>query len=97
MKKYHETWTEDEIDEYVEEFGVLVLFKIHHNIKEAEIIIHGNLSTEVKGSLKEAITGSFGGKNLTPELCLKINALADKWYQKFTSRKPLYVLNFMGE
>ena len=96
MKKYHESWTEDEIDEYVEEFGVLVLFKIHEHLKKAEIVVHGNLSSDRKDALKGAITGSFGDRSLSLELCRKINTLAERWYSQYID-KPLYVLNFGNE
>lgn len=94
MKKYYDAWSADEVDEYVEEFGILVLFKIHERSKEAEIIIHGNLSTHMKESIRAAITIKFGGQKLTSDLCFKINALAEKWYNKFVSKKPMYVLNY---
>jgi len=93
VKEFYKTWTEQEIDEYVDQFGVLVLFIVHTNTKEAELVVHGRLNEAYKDKLKEKITMMFGGTTLSDPVCNKINEFAEKWYNKFVIKRKARVIN----
>lgn len=93
-KEFYETWTKEEIDEYVDSFGVLVLFKIKPLLKEAELLVYGNITDEQAKKLENHIGTIFGGTSLTKPMCNKINEFAEKWYRKVILNKRARVINF---
>ena len=95
MKKFYEEWSDDEIDDFLTRTPVLVLFKIHLGINEAELIIHGKLSERQKILLKLCIIGEFGGKNMSEDMSIRINEYAEIWYNDYIlAPKKVRVLNF---
>ena len=96
-KEFYEEWTDDEIDEYLNQFGVLVLFKIHADVGEAELIVHGAITDTQAEQLKGFITLLFGGVVLSNALCGKINEFAEKWHNKHVLNKKARVVNYRGK
>jgi hypothetical protein len=95
VKKFYDNWSDDEINNYVNENSTLVLFRAHRGSNEAEIIIHGELNDKQKLLLKVCIIGKFGGKPLNESNCVKINEYAREWYKDFiVAPKKVRVLNF---
>ncbi len=95
MKNFYEEWDDDEIKNYISRNPVLVLFKIHLGINEAELIIHGKLNEKQKMLLKICIVGEFGGKKMSDDTCVRINEYADLWYNDYIlAPKKIRVLNF---
>lgn len=94
FKEFYEEWDEQEINEYIDQFGILVLFKIHFSTKEAEVEIHGNITDKHVNQLKAFIAMLFGGASLSKVLCGKINEFAEKWYNKVVLNKKARVINF---
>jgi len=94
VKKFYEEWDDDDIDDFLTETPVLVLFKIHLGINEAELVIHGNLSENQKMLLKLCIIAEFGGKNMSEDMSIKINEYAEMWYNDYILAKKVRVLNF---
>lgn len=95
VKNFYEDWDQNEIDDYVKEYSVLILFKIHKHLREAEIIIHGKLSEKQKLLLKLCILGEFGGKTMSEDLCTRINEYAESWYNDYVHiPRKIRVLNF---
>lgn len=94
FKEFYEEWDEHEINEYLDQFGILVLFKIHLTSKEAEVVIHGNITDTQADQLKGFITMLFGGSSLSRPLCSKINEFAEKWHNKIVLKKKARVVNF---
>lgn len=94
-KFLNSNWTEQEISDYLSVVGVLVLFEIEVNLfnREAKIIIKGDFSSWDKSSLKDDITKYFGGKDISDELCIRINEYAEKWYNKKIARRKARVIN----
>lgn len=97
LKEYYQEWTEQEIDEYVDQFSVLVLFVIRAQLKEAEIVVHGKLTDEQAEQLLLIIATLFGGRSMSKELCGKINEFSEKWYNKFILKRKARVINFRKE
>ena len=97
MKEFYQAWTQDEIDEHIEQFNVLVLFVVQLGTKEAQLEIHGNLNDTQRESLMLLITNNFGGHTLSSALCAKINEFAEKWYNKYVLKKKARVINFKKE
>lgn len=93
-KEYYQEWTDQEIAEYVDTFSILVLFAIDVALKEAQIIVHGNLSDEQKEQLVIVIATLFGGTNMSKALCNKINEFSEKWYNKVILKKKARVINY---
>ncbi len=89
-----EDWKDDAINRYVKQFKVLVLFRVHSVSKEVELIIHGDFSIKKKKLLLIDIIRKYGGKNLSPNICVEINDFAEKWYNKYVSEKRARVINF---
>jgi len=94
IKKFYEHWSGEEINSYIDEFNILVLFQTQSSSIEARIVIYGKLSDTQKEQLLERITTLFGGMNLSDSLCNKINEYAEKWYNKFVLKRQARVLNF---
>ncbi len=94
QKEFYQEWTEQEIEEYIDQFSVLVLFEIHAASKEAEIVVHGKLTEDQKHQLLIVIVALFGGTNMSVELCSRINEFAEKWYTKIVLKKKARVINF---
>jgi hypothetical protein len=94
VKKFYEKWDDDEINDFLVDTPVLVLFKIHLGINEAELVIHGDLDEENKMLLKIHITEEFGGQNMSEEMCVKINEYAEMWYNDYILAPKIRVLNF---
>lgn len=95
MKNFYEEWDDDEINDYISRNAVLVLFKVHSSINEAELIIHGNLNEKQKMLLKICIVGKFGGKRMSEDMCIRINEYAETWYNGYIkTSKKVRVLNF---
>ncbi len=93
-KEFYEYWNGQEIDEYIRQFSVLVLFQAIQGQKEARLVIYGKFEDEKKDQLKKQISTLFGGFNLSSQLCNKINEYAEKWYNKFVLKKQARVINF---
>lgn len=96
-KEFYQHWTEQEINEYTDQFSILVLFVVDDVRKEAQIVVHGNLTNEQKDQLTIIITTLFGGTTISRSLCDKINEFAEKWYNKFILKKKARVINFRKE
>lgn len=93
MRPFHEPWTDEEIKRHVADYNVLVLFDIKNVVREAEIVIHGNMNKTQKHVLLENIIKLFGGAPLTNALCNKINEYAEKWYNKEVLKRKARVIN----
>lgn len=96
-KEFYQQWEEQEIDEYVDQFNILVLFVIDIMLREAQIVIHGKLTYEQKEQLMIVIITLFGGRQMSKPLCNKINEFSEKWYNKFILKKKARVINFRRE
>lgn len=94
MKNFYEEWDDDEIKNYIRQNPVLVLFRIHLGINEAELLIHGKLNKKQKMLLKICIVGKFGNKRMSDDLCIRINEYAEMWYNDYLAPKKVRVLNF---
>lgn len=95
VKKFYDKWNEEEIDDYVNKYSVLVLFRIHKRINEAEIVLHGGLNRKQNLLLRVCIIGKFGGGQFTDDACIKINDYAKEWYKDFVAApRKVRVLNF---
>jgi len=95
VKNFYEEWDDDEINDYTSQNPVLVLFKIHLGINEAELVIHGNLNDKQKMLLKICIVGEFGGKKMSDDMSVRINEYAEMWYNDYIlAAKKVRVLNF---
>jgi len=92
----HKAWTDKDINKYIKQFKVLVLFKTHplSASKEAELIIYGDFNKKKKELLLVSIIHKYGGQNLTPNVCIEINDFAEKLYNKYISEKRSRVINF---
>jgi hypothetical protein len=93
VREFYEDWQDEEIEEWVEQYGVLVLFKTQVATREALLIIHGNVTESQKLSLLTEITMHFGGTSMTRSVCDKINEFAEKWYSKSVLKKKARVIN----
>lgn len=94
FKEFYETWTDKEILDYIGQFGILVLFRIHNTTKEAEVVIHGRITETQSDQLKGFISLLFGGSSLSSLLCVKINEFAEKWYNKYVLNRKARVINY---
>jgi hypothetical protein len=95
VKKFYEDWDDDEINDFLSRTPVLVLFKIHLGVNEAELLVHGKLNEKQKMLLKICIIAEFGGKNMSEDMCIKINEYAEMWYNDYIlAPKKVRVLNF---
>lgn len=94
IKEFYEVWTEQEINDYLSQFGILVLFKIHLVTKEAEVVVHGNITDEQVDQLKGFIALLFGGVLLSKPICGKINEFAEKWHNKYVLNKKAHIINY---
>jgi len=97
MKEFYQAWTNEEINEYIEQFNVLILFVVSLGSKEAQLEIHGDLNETQREQLLVLITTMFGGATLSSALCGKINEFAEKWYNKFVLKKKARVINCKKE
>jgi hypothetical protein len=88
-------WSEQEINEYVDLVGVLVLFEIEISLfsREAKIIVHGKMNTWDRESLRDDIIKKYGGKDITDEIGIRVNEYAEKWYNKKILKRKARVLN----
>lgn len=93
MKNFAEQWTKKEIDEWLDIYNVLVLFKPHWSTKTAEITIYGKMDTALKIKLVEDIAKTFGGAHMTKKVCNKVNEFAEKWYNKYVLKRRARVIN----
>lgn len=94
MKKFYESWTQEEIDEYLAgDKKVLVLFSIHAGTKEARLLIHGQLKESQKALLKVCIANEYGGLHMSEDLVVRINDYADSWYYRYVERAPIRLIN----
>lgn len=93
-KEFYEEWSENEINEYMDQFGILVLFKINISNKIAQVVVHGNITDEQVNEIKEYIALVFGGTILDKMLCGKINEFAEKWYNKYVLNKKAHIINY---
>ena len=94
MKEFFEAWTHEEIDEYLQDFNVLILFKADIYATNVKIDVYGNLTDDQRDKLKHSIMNTFGGALLNESLCNKINEFAQKWYNKNVLNKRSRVINF---
>ena len=94
IKEFYEYWNGQEIDEYVRQFNVLVLFQAVQGQKEARLVVYGKIDDEEKDQLKKQILVQFGGFDLSSQLCDRINEYAEKWYNKFVLKRQARVINF---
>lgn len=92
-------WNNEDIDEQVNLFGVLVLFDITNTLfgREAQILIYSKMGEWDKSLLKETIISKFGGKTITTEVCIQINEYAEKWYNHKVLRRRARVINKIKE
>ena len=97
MKNFYDTWSEDEVSNYLGQNPVLVLFKLDYISREAEIIIHANLNEKQKSLLRSCIVGEFGGKRMSEDMCIKINEYAERWYEDYIKSPKIRVINFGGK
>ena len=91
----HHNWEESDINDYVSKFGVLVLFKLHLSLGEAEMIIYHSdkMTADHVGKLKEVLAMRFGGTTMNDVLADTINEFAIKWYNKNILKKISLVVN----
>ena len=94
MKKFYDTWSTKEVNIYLETKPLLVVFKIHKSIKEAELVIYGKLNVQQELVLKVCILTKFGGKLLSSSVCKDINEYAVKWYNLNVAPQKIRVINF---
>ena len=94
MKTFEEKWSDKEIIKYIDQFNVLILFKAHKIFNEVEMLVYGDFSDSKKELLLLSISMKFGGKKMTTKICVEINEFAEKWYNKFVSKKISRVINF---
>ena len=76
MKSFKEKWSYDEINEYVKQFNILILFEIHELFNEVTVIPHGNFSDDNAKVLLIKISDKYGGKLINKKMCIKINEFA---------------------
>lgn len=93
MKQFYESWSEEEIKDWVGQYNVLVLFTANRATREADIHIHGNLKKSQKMALATEIARHFGGVTMTKQVCNKINEFAEKWYSKIILKRKARVIN----
>lgn len=94
MPKYYESWTDEDIREYLDRHHILVLFKMLGSNKSANMVLHGDISASQKVELEKQISIIFGGSLLTSSTCEKINEYANKWYKKNVLTSASRVINF---
>lgn len=93
IKSFRDTWTKDEIAEYVRDYNILVLFEEDWPSREAIIVIHSKISAAKKDGLREKIIAIFGGRALTDQICDKVNEYAVKWFNKVILQRKSRVVN----
>lgn len=94
MKPFYDTWTQDEIDEYVRAFNIVVLFDIRNTTsKIAGLKVYGNVTLTQRDALLDKISHTFSGVYLSDAVCNKINEFAEKWYNKEVLRRRARVIN----
>ena len=92
-KEYYQVWDAQEIDDYLKNFNILILFVVDVGRKEADLDIYGNLDNDQTEQLRSLIATLFGGLQMDKQLCNKINEFAEKWYNKFVLKKKARVIN----
>lgn len=87
-------WTQKDIQDYINDQNVLVLFKLNYSVMEAEVLVYGkNMNKSQKFDLKDAISNNFGGIQLSEKMTNKVNEYARKWYNKHVLKKISLVVN----
>lgn len=92
-KDFYKKWSQDEINDWLSVYSVLVLFEPDLYSNEAKINIHGKLSESQKNQLLHEITSHFGGTVMNRSICEKINEFAEKWHSKHILHKKARVIN----
>jgi len=93
MKSFDKPWTKEEINEYMTENQVLILFVPDMVNKSVTIAIYGKMYADRRQDLLYRVMEYFGGSPLTPSVCNKINRFALKWYSKNILKKKSRVIN----
>ena len=93
-KEFYDSWTTEEVDDYLKEFNILILFKVHLLYNEAEVLIHADIADDKKDLLRGKISMLFGGDTLSRDLCLRVNEYAERWYSRNILNKKAMVINF---
>jgi hypothetical protein len=89
-------WTKLQIDEHLKMFGVLVLFALESTFfgPEIKLVVYGDKISEFdKMVIKEEISDYYGGDPITTKVCVLINELALRWYNKNILKKKARVVN----
>ena len=94
MKKFYDKWKAKEINDYIAQFNVLVLFSIVTLFDEVEIVIHGNFKTSKKKMMLLKIISKYGGLKLTDVMCAEINEYAERWFNRNISKESSRIINF---
>lgn len=90
MKKIYENWTNKEIEDYLIEHNILVLFDF---VGITDIYCKDKLSDLQKNDLIDKISQNFGGHALTDQVCSKIIEFVSKWYNKNIKLSTARVIN----
>jgi len=93
MKRFNESWNNDEIKRYLKKYNILVLFNMEFGNNEAEVLIYGKMRTAFKKNLLSKIIAYYGGRSLTTEMCHKVNNLAARWYRRNVLKKKSRIIN----
>lgn len=93
MRAFYEEWTQNEIDDYLKDCPVLVLFRVHRVSQTAELLIYGKLTESQKMALKSSITSMFGGNSLSISVCNRINEFSERWYRRNIKSTKARVIN----
>ena len=96
-KSFLEKWTQKEIDEYVDAHGILVLFSVDKATMLAYPAVYGLDTNEDREKIIVLVMSLFASTNLNQTVCIKINELAKKWYNKNILKKKARVINFKKE
>lgn len=93
FKAFDEAWTSEEIGEYLDLYGILVLFHIDPFLT-ANVTVYGHNLDAYQKEIHELINNYFAGATINKSLGKKINEFAIKWYNKHVLKKKARVVNF---
>jgi len=93
MKNFYDKWNEQEIEKYVKEYCVLVLFEIDIINTKISMNIYGTLNDNQKSLLRSCIIGRFGNKRVEEDTTIQINEYAEEWYENYIKSPKIRLLN----
>lgn len=93
FRAFDETWAPEEIEEYLDQHGILVLFHIDLFFR-TNVTVYGRNLDAYQKEIHELINNYFAGASINKSLGKKINEFAIKWYNKHVLKKKARVVNF---